>query len=303
MRVLFPASGAVVALGVLFLACGGEDASAPAGTAPDASGENVAEDGGTTVEAGSSAPADAGAEASAADAEAGTARVTITLSTDGDGAGTVEVDPPGGVYDVGTKLTLSATATTGTFVGWSGAPCDPPAEGVVHEEVCHVTVASSMVPAAVFGARTLTGSANLAMSRFSETDMVAGRPVTCTYSGSGNTTTVTVDLAVLKNGTVMGKARSESSMLYTGVDSPLVCDSLLTEDAASLPALLSVDGANVRATTSTFPSETTTTLTGVLAGSGTGATITGDVAVSYARRNATAPSTGAGPIVLSVAPR
>lgn len=302
MRVLFPASGVVVALAVLFLACGGEDGNATAATAPDASGGDVAADGAATGETGSGNPSDAGAEASAADAEA-TAKVTITLATDGDGTGTVEVDPPGGVYDVGTKLTLSATATTGTFIGWSGVPCDPPAEGVVHEEVCHVTVASSTTPFAVFGARTLTGSANLAMSRFSETNMLGGTSFTCNYKGSSNTTTVTIDLAVLKSGAVMGKARSASSMVYLEDGSPLVCDSVVTEDASSLPAALSVNGANVHATTSTFPSETTTTLTGVLAGGGAGATITGDVTVSFKRSNAMAPSTGTGPIVLSVAPR
>ena len=299
MRVLFPASGVVVALGVLFLACGADDGSA---TAPNASGGDAAADGTATGETGSGNPADAGAEASA-DAEAGTAKVTITLSTDGDGAGTVEVDPPGGVYDVGTKLTLSATATTGTFIGWSGVPCEPLAEGIAYEEICHVTVASSTVPSAVFGTRTLTGSADLAMSRFSETDTYDGTSVTCTFDGFSNTTTVTVDLAVLKNGTVMGKARSNSSLAYTGDHSPLVCDSAFTEDAASLPAVLSTDGPNVHATTDTLPSETTTTLTGVLAGSGTGATITGDVAVRFERTNAIAPSTGTGHIVLSVAPR
>jgi hypothetical protein len=57
------------------------------------------------------------------------ARYTLTVAFGGSGAGTIASDPPldcdgnacTGVFDEGATVTLGATATTGSFLGWSGA--------------------------------------------------------------------------------------------------------------------------------------------------------------------------------------
>jgi uncharacterized repeat protein (TIGR02543 family) len=47
---------------------------------------------------------------------------TLTVNTDGAGSGSVTLDPPGGTYDEGTVVTLTASPDAGsTFEGWSGA--------------------------------------------------------------------------------------------------------------------------------------------------------------------------------------
>lgn len=47
---------------------------------------------------------------------------TLTLNTTGEGLGSVSLTPPGGVYEAGTVVTLTATAGPGSyFAGWSGA--------------------------------------------------------------------------------------------------------------------------------------------------------------------------------------
>jgi hypothetical protein len=47
---------------------------------------------------------------------------TLTVSTAGTGSGSVTLDPPGGTYDEGTVVTLTASPDAGsTFAGWSGA--------------------------------------------------------------------------------------------------------------------------------------------------------------------------------------
>jgi uncharacterized repeat protein (TIGR02543 family) len=47
---------------------------------------------------------------------------TLTVDTAGTGSGSVTLDPPGGSYDEGTVVTLTASADAGsTFEGWSGA--------------------------------------------------------------------------------------------------------------------------------------------------------------------------------------
>ncbi|MEE8391306.1 MAG: proprotein convertase P-domain-containing protein, partial [Anaerolineae bacterium] len=46
---------------------------------------------------------------------------TLSVNTAGDGAGSVSLDPPGGTYDHGTFITLTATPDTGSyFVDWGG---------------------------------------------------------------------------------------------------------------------------------------------------------------------------------------
>lgn len=48
------------------------------------------------------------------------ATVTLNVTTAGNGSGTVTLNPAGGTYTPGTEVTLTATATTGSFTGWSG---------------------------------------------------------------------------------------------------------------------------------------------------------------------------------------
>lgn len=53
--------------------------------------------------------------------EHGENQFTLTVSVNPSGAGTVSFSPPGGSYDSGTSVTLTASANSGyTFDNWSG---------------------------------------------------------------------------------------------------------------------------------------------------------------------------------------
>lgn len=73
------------------------------------------------------------------------AQVTLTVNKLGAGNGSVFINPPGGTYDMGTAVVVTATALTGsTFVGWGGA-C-PTGAGAA----CSLTLNSSQTATAMF---------------------------------------------------------------------------------------------------------------------------------------------------------
>jgi hypothetical protein len=48
---------------------------------------------------------------------------TLSTSTEGNGSGTLSLDPPGGSYDYGTVVTVTATPDTGSYLAAWGGDC------------------------------------------------------------------------------------------------------------------------------------------------------------------------------------
>ncbi len=86
-----------------------------------------------------------GAAANAVTINVRPAQVTLTVNKLGDGNGSVFINPPGGTYDMGTTVVITATALAGsTFTGWGGA-C-PAGAGAA----CTLVLNSNQVATAAF---------------------------------------------------------------------------------------------------------------------------------------------------------
>lgn len=190
-----------------FLAC----ATAPIGTyekGDDASGDNGASGDGTTTTPGNP---------------------TLTVSIGGTGTGTVAADgltcsgtTCTGSYATGTKVTLTATAGTGsTFVGWAGA-CTGTA-------TCDATVTGATVVTATFagggGTSTLAGTWS---GTYTHSQMNAG----CTFKNAGN---LSVALVPADAGTtVQSTAQIDGLELRQNRSCALVTNQATGSDSADL---------------------------------------------------------------------
>ncbi len=85
---------------------------------------------------------------------------TLTVNTAGFGA--VSLNPPGGVYNDGTVVTLTAQSATGfRFTGWSGDLIGSSNSTTIRMDANKtVTAAFNLLPAAIVHEETLTGSAS-----------------------------------------------------------------------------------------------------------------------------------------------
>ena len=110
------------------------------------------------------------------------AQVTLTINKLGAGNGSVFINPPGGTYDMGTTVVITATALTGsTFAGWGGA-CTAGAAAT-----CSLTLNSSQTTTAMFvlgdPTRVIELSGNLA---FGNVTVGQTANATLTIRNSGN---------------------------------------------------------------------------------------------------------------------
>ena len=124
-----------------------------------------------------------------------TNQYTLTVAIQGDGAGIVSPSPAGPSYDPGTPVTLTATATSGTFVGWSGGSCSGSAS------TCDITIDADATVTATFGLHTYSGAYSASLGNVTG---LAG----CNWSVSASGT-LTLNVAELSGGTLTGLSASQ----------------------------------------------------------------------------------------------
>lgn len=194
------------------------------------------------------------------------AQVTFSVTKGGNGNGSLFLNPPGGTYDAGTSVTVTATALSGSiFVGWSGACTGTQA-------TCTLTLTSNQAATGTFQLGAVSITANPNVPRFN----VSRSGSSCTW-----TVTVTPRIAFTVN-SGSGDGISGTATVTGALDS-VGSSSACNNRQASLNAVIPLTGTS---SAMAFNGVIDTPVSGnalraIFAGSFDGATASGTFQITY----------------------
>ena len=201
--------------------------------------------------------------------------VTLTLLTAGTGSGAITASPAGGSYDLGTQVTITATANAGSsFTGFSGGGCGATSPCTL-TLTANTTVTANFVNSETFN---LSGPGTVGGQ---QTQMNDPSPPGCSYAISISVTSMSF---VLGSTSGTGTATYSIGITAVGQTSPGSCTGLPYTETSS--GNITVNGNSISGTlTHTGATSGITNQTLTITGTRNGSTISGTFTSSTILKN------------------
>ncbi len=245
---------------------------------------------------------------------------SISTAIDGTGSGSVSLDPAGGIYDIGTVITLTASADAGsTFTDWSGdviSTTNPVTVTVDADKTItgtftlNPTATPTSTPTAATATATATQPASTPTATASGTATATGTPSTATATVTGTPPTATATATATATQPVSTPtAMASGTATATGTPSTATATATGTPPTATAtatatqPASTPTAAASRTATATGTPSTATATATGTppTATATATATATQPTSTPTATASGTATATGTPPTATATA--